>query len=117
MVRVPDRDVNEKIVTTGDVKNTAHLSQVGHVPSERVHNVPRVSAQPDRDHRFEPDPQSVRVDITVITANHADSGQTPDPFETRRWGHTHEFRQPVIGQTSIILQNRQNSEVNSVEVV
>ena len=53
VVRIARRNVDQKIVAAGNVKDTSHLGELDHVLAEGVDQIPRVLAQTHRDHRFE----------------------------------------------------------------
>jgi hypothetical protein len=76
-----------------------------------------VLAQANRDHRLETDAERAGFDIRVVAPQHSEAGETPHPFETGGRRHSNRFGQTVVCDASILLQNPQNGEVDSVEVV
>jgi hypothetical protein len=64
-----------------------------------------VPPQPHRDHGLETDSEGSRLHIRMVPLHDAEANQSADPLEARGGRHTDEFRQPVVGRSSILLQN------------
>ena len=109
--------MNQEIVAPGHVEDTSNLGELDHVVAEGVHDVSRVLAQADRDHGLETDAERAGIDIRVVAPQDTEAGESAHPFETSGWRHANRFGQTIVCDTSILLQNRQNGEVDSVEMV
>jgi len=117
VIRVAHGHVNQEVVAPGHVEDASNLGQLGHVVAEGVHDVSRVLAQADRDHGLEPDAERAGFDIRVVAPQDPEAGETPHPFETGGRRHANRFGQTIVCDASILLQNPQNGEVDSVEMV
>ena len=117
VVRIAGRDMDQEIVAPSHVKDTSDLWQLDDIRPKRIHQIPRMLSQADRDHRLEPHAKRSGIDIGVVTPNHSEAGEASHPFETGRGSHTDGFRKSIIGDASILLQNIHDGEVNSVELV
>jgi hypothetical protein len=117
VVGVAHGHVNQEIVTPGHVENASNLRQLRNVIAEGVHDVSRVRPQTDRDHGLEPDAERAGFDISVVAPQDPEAGESAHPFETGGWRHANRFGQTVVCDASILLQNHQNGEVDSVEMV
>ncbi len=117
MIRISHRHVNQKVIPAGDVEDAPHLGKLDHISPEVFHEIPRMAPQPDRDHRLETDPEGSRIDFGMVTAQHSETKQSPNPFETGGGCDSHRLRKSIVRHPSILLQNRENGEVDSVEIL
>jgi hypothetical protein len=117
VIRVAHGHVNQEVVAPGHVEDASDLRQLRNVVAEGIHDVSRVFPQADRDHRLEPDAERAGFDIRVVASQHPQARETPHPFETRGRRHANRFGQTIVCDASILLQNRKNGEVDSVELV
>ena len=100
---VPDDDVNEEVVGTGDVVHADHLGEGPCMESEAVDLVRCVAAQPEGDHRLEPDAEGSRVDVGVEAEEDPIFLEAAHPFRARRWSDTDDGRQLLVRPPCILL--------------
>ena len=113
-----DRETGEIQAWDGDEKlhvDPSDLGKAGQVVVEAVHHLAHVLLQADRDDGLEADAEHRWIDVGVETPDDPRLHQTADSFETRRRGDLYTFRELLVGDPSILLQDREESEVDSVK--
>ncbi len=117
MVRISGRDMNQEIIASSHVKDAPDLRQFDDIRPKRIHQVPRVLSEANRDHRFETNAESRWIDVGVVAPDHPEPGKASYPFETGRRRDSDRLGKPVVSRASILLQNPQDGEVDSVKLV
>ncbi len=85
-------------------KAVEHLLHVPHTRLEGTHNLPAMRLQSHAQEGGERKAIKGLIDDGGIALNHTAAFQVPDPSQTWRRGQVHPFRQLLVGQSAILLQ-------------
>lgn len=112
---VAHTDMDEEVVGAGHVIEREHFGQVAQMRVETLDQPARMLLQPHGDERLQADAHRLRRDLGVEAEQGLGLAQAADPFQRRGGRNAHPFGEILVRQPSVLPQQAEQIEVDSVE--
>lgn len=112
---VPDRDVDEKVMSATHVGQPHDFWQRKHMVAKSLDQGAVVVLQMYKDDRLQADPEGLWRNRGPTGAEHACGSEPADAGMAARRRQPHAGRQFLVGQTPVFLQRSEDAEVDSVK--